>query len=196
MGGRVKCRVRGVRGERLPRFLQRCLLKVIGKVVRTRPLPHTLELVVKNRRSQTSRPPQDAEEVMQMSSLDKYPLEPTVRRAFQLQAPCSSSEQPPGFQQIGLAMFDKVVMKLGNPRVAALLLERGANPNVPDPSTGSLPVHDAAREGFLDTLQVLVSGGARLDLRNNYGRLPLDEAAEGGQSQVVHFLRRRQRDDA
>ncbi|ETE67547.1 Cyclin-dependent kinase inhibitor 2A, partial [Ophiophagus hannah] len=70
------------------------------------------------------------------------------------------------------------VMKLGNPRVATLLLERGANPNVPDPSTGSLPVHDAAREGFLDTLQVLVSGGARLDLPNYYGRLPLDEAAE------------------
>ncbi|KAG8130501.1 hypothetical protein E2320_017076 [Naja naja] len=110
MGGRVKCRVRGVRGERLPRFLQRCLLKVIGKVVRTRSLPHTLVLVVKNRRSPPSRPPQDAEEIMQMSSLDKYPLEPTVRRAFQLQAPCSSLEQPPGFQQIGLAMFDKVLL--------------------------------------------------------------------------------------
>uniref|UniRef100_A0A670ZVI3 Cyclin dependent kinase inhibitor 2B n=1 Tax=Pseudonaja textilis TaxID=8673 RepID=A0A670ZVI3_PSETE len=77
------------------------------------------------------------------------------------------------------------VMNLGNPRVAALLLERGANPNVPDPSTGSLPVHDAAREGFLDTLEVLVSGGARLDLRNCYGRLPLDEAAERGQNQVI-----------
>ncbi|KAG8130502.1 hypothetical protein E2320_017077 [Naja naja] len=88
------------------------------------------------------------------------------------------------------------VMKLGTPRVAALLLERGADPNVPDPSTGSLPVHDAAREGFLDTLQVLVSGGARLDLPNYYGRLPLDEAVESGQSQVVHFLARGQRDDA
>ncbi|KAK9408113.1 CDKN2A: Cyclin-dependent kinase inhibitor 2A [Crotalus adamanteus] len=69
-------------------------------------------------------------------------------------------------------------MKLGNPRVAELLLERGANPNLPDPSTGSRPVHDAAREGFLDTLQVLISGGARLDLPNHYGRLPLQEAAE------------------
>uniref|UniRef100_A0A8C5RR40 Uncharacterized protein n=1 Tax=Laticauda laticaudata TaxID=8630 RepID=A0A8C5RR40_LATLA len=79
------------------------------------------------------------------------------------------------------------VMALSNPRVAALLLERGANPNVPDPSTGSLPVHDAAREGFLDTLQVLVSGGARLDLCNNYGRLPLDEAAEASPLQPVRL---------
>ncbi|XP_034267152.1 cyclin-dependent kinase inhibitor 2A-like [Pantherophis guttatus] len=88
------------------------------------------------------------------------------------------------------------VMKLGNPKVAELLLERKANPNVPDPSTGSLPVHDAAREGFLDTLQVLISGGARLDLPNYYGRLPLDEAAENGQNRVVQFLARRQRDNA
>lgn len=87
-------------------------------------------------------------------------------------------------------------MKLGNPKVAELLLERGANPNLPDPSTGSLPVHDAAREGFLDTLQVLISGGARLDLPNRYGRLPLQEAAENGQSHVVHFLARRPRDNA
>lgn len=87
-------------------------------------------------------------------------------------------------------------MKLGNPRVAELLLERGANPNLPDPSTGSLPVHDAAREGFLDTLQILISGGARLDLPNHYGRLPLQEAAENGQSHVVHFLTQRPTDNA
>ncbi|XP_070592357.1 cyclin-dependent kinase 4 inhibitor B-like [Erythrolamprus reginae] len=88
------------------------------------------------------------------------------------------------------------VMKLGNPKVAELLLERRADPNVPDPSTGSLPVHDAAREGFLDTLQILISGGARLDLPNNYGRLPLDEAAENGQNHVVSFLALRPRDNA
>lgn len=87
-------------------------------------------------------------------------------------------------------------MKLGNPQVAELLLERGANPNVPDRSTGSLPVHDAAREGFLDTLQALIAGGARLDLPNYYDRLPLNEAAENGQNHVVHFLTQRQGDNA
>ncbi|NWI52483.1 CDN2A inhibitor, partial [Calyptomena viridis] len=34
------------------------------------------------------------------------------------------------------------VMMLGSPRVAELLLQRGADPNRPDPRTGCLPVHD------------------------------------------------------
>ncbi|XP_030050080.1 cyclin-dependent kinase inhibitor 2A [Microcaecilia unicolor] len=66
------------------------------------------------------------------------------------------------------------VMKLGNPMLAELLLRYGADPNVPDPTTGSCPVHDAAREGFLDTLQVLVRGGARLDQCDKWGRTPID----------------------
>ncbi|XP_067409543.1 cyclin-dependent kinase 4 inhibitor B-like [Emydura macquarii macquarii] len=81
------------------------------------------------------------------------------------------------------------VMKMGNTRVAELLLRRGADPNRPDPRTGSLPVHDAAREGFLDTLVALHQGGARLDLRDNWGRLPIDLARESGQQQVVSYLR-------
>ncbi|NXN84168.1 CDN2B inhibitor, partial [Bombycilla garrulus] len=39
------------------------------------------------------------------------------------------------------------VMTLGSPRVAELLLRRGADPDLP-----CLPVHDAARAGFLETL--------------------------------------------
>uniref|UniRef100_A0A8B9P069 Uncharacterized protein n=1 Tax=Apteryx owenii TaxID=8824 RepID=A0A8B9P069_APTOW len=47
------------------------------------------------------------------------------------------------------------VMKLGSPRVAELLLQRGADPNRADPRTGCFPAHDAARAGFLDTLAAL-----------------------------------------
>lgn len=79
-------------------------------------------------------------------------------------------------------------MMLGSPSLAALLLRSGADPNRPDPSTGALPTHDAAREGFLDTLRVLLRGGARLDLPDNWGRLPLQLAQEGGHTQVVRFL--------
>ncbi|CAM5146469.1 cyclin-dependent kinase 4 inhibitor B-like [Natator depressus] len=81
------------------------------------------------------------------------------------------------------------VMMMGNTQVAELLLQRGADPNRPDPRTGSLPVHDAAREGFLDTLVALHRGGARLDLRDTWGRLPIDLAAESGHQQVVSYLR-------
>uniref|UniRef100_A0A670K4Y1 Uncharacterized protein n=1 Tax=Podarcis muralis TaxID=64176 RepID=A0A670K4Y1_PODMU len=68
-------------------------------------------------------------------------------------------------------------MMMGNPGVAQLLLQRGADPNRPDPSTGTFPVHDAAR-----------GGSARFDVRDRWGRRPLDLAEESGQSRVVSFL--------
>ncbi|KAL8203074.1 UNVERIFIED_CONTAM: hypothetical protein K2H54_039309 [Gekko kuhli] len=80
-----------------------------------------------------------------------------------------------------------MVMMMGRPSVAELLLQRGADPNRPDPRTGSLPAHDAAREGFLDTLQVLCGGGARLDLKDRWGRLPLDLATGNVHSHVVSY---------
>ncbi|OWK53514.1 Cyclin-dependent kinase inhibitor 2A, isoforms 1/2/3 [Lonchura striata] len=71
------------------------------------------------------------------------------------------------------------VMMLGSPRVAELLLRHGADPNRPDPRTGCLPAHDAARAGFLETLAALHRAGARLDLPDGRGRRPLDVAAGG-----------------
>ncbi|NWS40888.1 CDN2B inhibitor, partial [Probosciger aterrimus] len=81
------------------------------------------------------------------------------------------------------------VMMLGSPRVAELLLQRGADPNRPDPSTGCLPAHDAARAGFLETLAVLHRAGARLDLPDGSGHLPLDVAEGGPHGPVARFLR-------
>ncbi|KAM9368013.1 cyclin-dependent kinase 4 inhibitor B-like [Phaethornis superciliosus] len=81
------------------------------------------------------------------------------------------------------------VMMLGSPRVAELLLQRGADPNRPDPRTGCLPAHDAARTGFLETLEVLHRAGARLDLPDGRGRLPLDVAAGGPHGPVGRYLR-------
>ncbi|XP_017689237.1 cyclin-dependent kinase 4 inhibitor B [Pipra filicauda] len=81
------------------------------------------------------------------------------------------------------------VMMLGSPRVAELLLQRGADPNRPDPSTGCLPAHDAARAGFLETLAALHRAGARLDQPDGRGRLPLDVAAGGPHGAVGRYLR-------
>ncbi|XP_015470793.1 cyclin-dependent kinase 4 inhibitor B isoform X2 [Parus major] len=81
------------------------------------------------------------------------------------------------------------VMMLGSPRVAELLLRRGADPNRPDPRTGCLPVHDAARAGFLETLAVLHRAGAHLHLPDGRGRLPLDVAAGGPHGAVGRYLR-------
>ncbi|XP_051633420.1 cyclin-dependent kinase inhibitor 2A-like isoform X1 [Manacus candei] len=81
------------------------------------------------------------------------------------------------------------VMMLGSPRVAELLLQRGADPNRPDPSTGCLPAHDAARAGFLETLAALHRAGARLDQPDGRGHLPLDVAAGGPHGAVGRYLR-------
>ncbi|XP_006881403.1 PREDICTED: uncharacterized protein LOC102843463 [Elephantulus edwardii] len=81
------------------------------------------------------------------------------------------------------------VMMFGNTQVAELLLSYGAEPNLADPVTLTRPVHDAAREGFLDTLMVLHRNGARLDVRDMWGRLPVDLAEQQGHRDIVHYLR-------
>ncbi|XP_049477062.1 cyclin-dependent kinase 4 inhibitor B isoform X1 [Panthera uncia] len=81
------------------------------------------------------------------------------------------------------------VMMMGSARVAELLLLHGADPNCADPATLTRPVHDAAREGFLDTLVVLHRAGARLDVRDAWGRLPVDLAEERGHRDIVRYLR-------
>ncbi|CAO2588061.1 Cyclin-dependent kinase inhibitor 2A [Lemmus lemmus] len=86
------------------------------------------------------------------------------------------------------------VMMMGNAQVARLLLLYGAEPNCEDPTTLSRPVHDAAREGFLDTLVVLHQAGALLDVRDAWGRLPIDLALERGHHDVIHYLSAAQND--
>uniref|UniRef100_A0A2K6L4B4 Cyclin dependent kinase inhibitor 2A n=2 Tax=Rhinopithecus TaxID=542827 RepID=A0A2K6L4B4_RHIBE len=81
------------------------------------------------------------------------------------------------------------VMMMGSAHVAELLLLHGAEPNCADPATLTRPVHDAAREGFLDTLAVLHRAGARLDVRDAWGRLPVDLAEERGHRDVARYLR-------
>ncbi|XP_014686739.1 cyclin-dependent kinase 4 inhibitor B [Equus asinus] len=81
------------------------------------------------------------------------------------------------------------VMMMGSVHVAELLLLHGADPNRADPDTLTRPVHDAAREGFLDTLVALHRAGARLDVRDAWGRLPVDLAEERGHREVARYLR-------
>ncbi|XP_063996334.1 cyclin-dependent kinase 4 inhibitor B-like [Pogoniulus pusillus] len=81
------------------------------------------------------------------------------------------------------------VMMLGSPRVSELLLQRGADPNHPHPRTGCFPVDDVARSGFLETLATLHRAGARLNLSDGSGLLPLVVAAGGPHGPVDCSLR-------
>ncbi|KAL2090076.1 hypothetical protein ACEWY4_014764 [Coilia grayii] len=80
------------------------------------------------------------------------------------------------------------VMKLGNPAIAEALLSANADPNVRDPVLGLTVAHDASRDGFLDTLKVLVFRGADINVIDNAGNLPLHLAAREGHQDVVEFL--------
>ncbi|XP_036094722.1 cyclin-dependent kinase inhibitor 2A isoform X1 [Rousettus aegyptiacus] len=94
-----------------------------------------------------------------------------------------------GIGESGLQGRLNQVMMMGSARVAELLLLHGADPNCADPVTLTRPVHDAAREGFLDTLVALHRAGARLDVRDAWGRLPVDLAEERGHREVSEYLR-------
>ncbi|XP_022046310.1 cyclin-dependent kinase 4 inhibitor D [Acanthochromis polyacanthus] len=79
------------------------------------------------------------------------------------------------------------VMMMGNSKIATLLLEKGAEPNIQD-KHGIAPIHDAARTGFLDTLQVLVEYGASVNMPDQNGTLPIHIAIQEGHLDVVKFL--------
>lgn len=59
---------------------------------------------------------------------------------------------------------------MGDSRVIEKLLQAGANPNVPDPSCGLTVTHDAAREGFVDSVRVLLKYGADVNMADERGR--------------------------
>ncbi|KAK6308993.1 hypothetical protein J4Q44_G00204560 [Coregonus suidteri] len=80
------------------------------------------------------------------------------------------------------------VMKLGNPAIAEALLRANANPNVRDHVRGLTITHDAARDGYADTLRILMVHGADVNLLDNDGNLPLHLAAREGYLDVVQLL--------
>lgn len=96
-----------------------------------------------------------------------------------------------GAEVNGLNRFGRTalqVMMMGSTPVAQLLLKHGADPNVKDRSTGSTPLHDAARTGFLDTAKLLVLSLADPQAMDKTNRLPIDLARENGHTDVVAFL--------
>lgn len=79
-------------------------------------------------------------------------------------------------------------MMMGSSPVAQLLLMQGADPNIADRHTGTTPLHDAARMGFLDTVEILVQFLADPNSRDNRNCRPIDLAIESGHHNVVAFL--------
>lgn len=77
---------------------------------------------------------------------------------------------------------------MGHTRLVQLLLEKGADPDVADPSCGRTLLHDAAHEGFADAVRMLLGYGADASLRDARGHLAVRLAAENGHQDVVRIL--------
>ncbi|KAL7828658.1 hypothetical protein SRHO_G00322920 [Serrasalmus rhombeus] len=80
------------------------------------------------------------------------------------------------------------VVKLGCPRVAEVLLQAKADPNARDPVKRLTITHDAARDGYVDMLEVLVTYGADVNLQDSDGNLPLHLASREGHLNAVRYL--------
>ncbi|XP_035509697.1 cyclin-dependent kinase 4 inhibitor C [Morone saxatilis] len=80
------------------------------------------------------------------------------------------------------------VVKLGNPALIQTLLVAGADPSARDPVLSLTVMHDAAREGFADSVRVLVDHGADTNLVDDHGNLPLHLAAKEGHLEVIQLL--------
>ncbi|XP_045145308.1 cyclin-dependent kinase 4 inhibitor B-like [Echinops telfairi] len=107
-------------------------------------------------------------------------------QAREVRALLASGVRPNGRNRFGRTALQTMMM--GSVKVAQLLLRHGADPNCVDPTTLTRPVHDAAREGFLDTLKMLHQAGAHLEVQDLWGRLPVDLAKEQGHHHIVQYL--------
>ncbi|XP_062252068.1 cyclin-dependent kinase 4 inhibitor C [Platichthys flesus] len=96
-----------------------------------------------------------------------------------------------GAEVNGLNTFNKTalqVVKLSSTAVVQTLIDGGASPDVRDPDSGRTVTHDAAREGSLYTVRVLMRAEANVNLVDDQGNLPLHLASRGGHLQVVQLL--------
>jgi uncharacterized protein len=75
----------------------------------------------------------------------------------------------------------------GQAKIAELLLQHGAEPNVSEQG-GYTPLHAAAENGDMEMIRVLLYGGADLTLRSDDGKTPLDLALEAGHSVAARLL--------
>ncbi|WP_341755614.1 ankyrin repeat domain-containing protein [Candidatus Tisiphia endosymbiont of Ptychoptera albimana] len=76
----------------------------------------------------------------------------------------------------------------GDINLVKSLLNQGYNINEQDSDEGITPLHLAAWFGHIAIAELLVTRGADINMRNNYGKTPLHDAAEKGYTNIVELL--------
>lgn len=79
---------------------------------------------------------------------------------------------------------------------AQFLLEAGAKPNIPSFDKKTCPIHNAVRNGNAQMVSLLLQYGARVDVIDADGKLPLDYANESNQRDVARLLIDREKEGA
>jgi ankyrin repeat protein len=75
----------------------------------------------------------------------------------------------------------QVAAHFGMAGATAALLDRGHNPSAKD-FRGQTALHEAAREGHLEVVKILVSAMTHLEIADKSGKLPIHYAIEGAQA--------------
>ena len=73
------------------------------------------------------------------------------------------------------------------PRVARLLIERGADPNIRD-WRGYTPLHYTSREGKIELTRVLIEHGANVEAKDDEGTTPFDIASSQQREEIIKLL--------
>ena len=76
----------------------------------------------------------------------------------------------------------------GHADAVRVLISRGAELNKPKPCNDRTALHLVAQEGNVAVIELLMSKGARHDVRDKDGQTPLNLAAFGGQKEAVECL--------
>jgi hypothetical protein len=84
-----------------------------------------------------------------------------------------------------------LLFSVREPEMVRALLRLGADPNARDRQTGEGPLTMFARYGDLESVKLLVEGGAAVDTASMYGVTPLQAAIEAGRDEVADYLRSR-----
>jgi ankyrin repeat protein len=73
-------------------------------------------------------------------------------------------------------------------KVVRLLLQAGADVNSQEDDSGSTPLMETLRHGYMELVPVLLDAGADINAKKNNGVTPLMYAAQGGSPEAVRLL--------
>jgi ankyrin repeat protein len=73
--------------------------------------------------------------------------------------------------------------QLGNVEICRILVEAGADPNLPD-FNGETPLHKASSHAYVEIIELLLTFGADPTIREMCGELPMDQSPPRKRSKV------------